>query len=97
MRVGEASRPTSPFKIWVVLTLRSLNPLLHLDFQSIVQRVGIEQDVVAVQHFAVENFLFGQLLGTDTARAQPRRRAAAGCDIEGAPAFASVNELFCQF
>ena len=85
MRVGKASRPTSPFKIWVVLTLRSLNPLLHLDFQSIVQRVGIEQDVVAVQHFAVENFLFGQLLGTDTARAQPGRRAAAGCDIEGAP------------
>ena len=85
MRVGKASRPTSPFKTWVVLTLRSLNPLLHLDFQSIVQRVGIEQDVVAVENFAIENFLFGQHTGTDTARAQPGRRAAAGCDIEGAP------------
>lgn len=70
MRVEEASRPTSPFKTWVVLTLRSLNPLLHLDFEPIVQRVGVEQDVVAVQHFAVENFLFGQLLETDTVRAQ---------------------------
>ena len=44
-----------------------------------------------------DNAPVGQLLGTDTARAQPRRQAAAGCDIEGHPAFASVNELFCQF
>ena len=79
MRVGEASRHTSPFKIWVVLTLRSLNPLLHLDFQSIVQRVGIEQDVVAVQHFAVENFYSASYLGLI-----PRERSLGGRQRLGA-------------